>query len=402
VPWASPLRRIKHNCTRGICVPRFDRYLLSQLMTLFAFFALVLVAIYWINSAVRLFDQLISDNQSSWVFLEYTALTLPNVIRNTLPMSVFAAAVYVTNRLSGDSELVVMQATGFSPWRLARPALIFGLITTMMMMVMTNYLVPASQQQIQRRNHEIAQNVTARLLSEGSFLHPSAGVTFYIRAIDEDGTLHDVFLSDRRTPLEPQTYTAARAYIINANDDPDGVPEPKMVMVDGLAQDFHSETGKLFTTHFQDFSYDIGGLVNASDYLGVSLRTAPTWQMMTQPEAISKVTGDQIGRIVQEAHGRVTQSLLCIVAALIGFSALQIGGFSRFGVWKQIIFAILLLVIVKFAEGVVTGPVRKNAVLWPLLYLPVVLGLVMSVLLLWWAARPRRPRRRARMAEVAA
>ncbi|WP_199671896.1 LPS export ABC transporter permease LptF [Pseudooceanicola sediminis] len=378
-------------------MPRFDRYLLSQLMTLFAFFALVLVAIYWINSAVRLFDQLISENQSSWVFLEYTALTLPNVIRNTLPMSVFAAAVYVTNRLSGDSELVVMQATGFSPWRLARPALIFGLITAVLMTVMTNFLVPASQQQIQRRNHEISQNVTARLLSEGSFLHPSAGVTFYIREIDEDGTLRDVFLSDRRTPGEPQTYTAARAYIINANDDPEGVPEPKMVMVDGLAQDFHAETGKLFTTHFQDFSYDIAGLVNASDYLGISLRTAPTWQMMTRPQQVADLTGDQIGRIVQEAHGRVTQALVCIVAALIGFAALQIGGFSRFGVWKQIVFAILLLVIVKFAEGVVTGPVRKDATLWPILYLPVLLGLAISCLLLWWAARPRRPRGQAQM-----
>jgi hypothetical protein len=30
----------------------------------------VLVSVYWVNSAVRLFDRLISDNQSVWVFLE--------------------------------------------------------------------------------------------------------------------------------------------------------------------------------------------------------------------------------------------------------------------------------------------------------------------------------------------
>ncbi|MEO6300594.1 MAG: LPS export ABC transporter permease LptF, partial [Paracoccaceae bacterium] len=44
---------------------RFDRYLLSQLLTMFGFFALVLVGVYWINRAVGLFDQLIGDGQSA-------------------------------------------------------------------------------------------------------------------------------------------------------------------------------------------------------------------------------------------------------------------------------------------------------------------------------------------------
>ncbi len=33
---------------------KFDRYMLSQLMTLFGFFALILVSVYWINRAVSL------------------------------------------------------------------------------------------------------------------------------------------------------------------------------------------------------------------------------------------------------------------------------------------------------------------------------------------------------------
>lgn len=48
---------------------RSDRYILSQLMMLFGFFALVLVAVYWVNRAVLLFDDLIADGQSAWVFL---------------------------------------------------------------------------------------------------------------------------------------------------------------------------------------------------------------------------------------------------------------------------------------------------------------------------------------------
>ena len=79
---------------------RFDRYLLSQLMMIFGFFSRVLVRIYWINRAVRLFDWLIASGQSASVFLEFTALTLPNVIRIVLPIAAFAAALYVTNRMT--------------------------------------------------------------------------------------------------------------------------------------------------------------------------------------------------------------------------------------------------------------------------------------------------------------
>ena len=37
-----------------IGLTRFDRYILSQLMMLFGFFALVLVMVYWVNRAVVL------------------------------------------------------------------------------------------------------------------------------------------------------------------------------------------------------------------------------------------------------------------------------------------------------------------------------------------------------------
>ncbi|MBT9383225.1 LPS export ABC transporter permease LptF [Pseudooceanicola sp. CBS1P-1] len=379
---------------------RFDRYLLSQLMMLFGFFTLVLVAIYWINAAVQLFDRLLGDGQTALVFLEYSALTLPGVIRTVLPIAVFAAAVYVTNRLSSDSELVVMRATGFSPWRLARPALVFGLIAAAMMSLLTQVLVPLSQQEMQTRDSEIARNITARMLTEGAFLHPTSGVTFYIRDIDDDGTLRDVFLSDRRNAEEPQTFTAARAYIVNTASKGSDGPAPKLVMVDGLTQSLEKSTQRLFTTHFQDMTYDIGSFIKSSDSIRPTMRGMSTLTLLADPDAAGTLTGNTRGRILQEAHGRITQALLCIAAALIGFAALQIGGFSRFGVWKQIIIAVALLVLLKGIEGGVTGPVRKDGDLWPLLYLPSLVGLLISAALLWWAARPIR--RRQRRAEAPA
>ena len=355
---------------------RFDRYMLSQLMVLFGFFALVLVSIYWINRAVKLFDRLIGDGQTAMVFAEFTALTLPSVIRVVLPIAGFAATLYVTNRLSTESELTVMQATGFSPWRLARPVLYFGLIVGIMVAMLANVLVPASLKQLQLRETEISQNVTARLLTEGTFLHPTDGVTFYIREIAPDGRMNDVFLSDRRNPNESVTHTAASAYLIRTETG------PALVMIDGLTQRLSRPELQLNTTQFADLSYSISGMISAEDRTSAHLRHFNTYEMLTTPVHIQVRTGVNTGVFAEEMHTRFTQPLFALAAVLLGFASLLSGGFSRFGVWRQIVIALILLILIKALESVVTEPVLSNSSLWPLLYLPALLGLAIAIALL--------------------
>ncbi len=355
---------------------RFDRYMLSQLMVLFGFFALVLVSIYWINRAVKLFDRLIGDGQTAMVFAEFTALTLPSVIRVVLPIAGFAATLYVTNRLSTESELTVMQSTGFSPWRLARPVLYFGLIVGIMVAMLANVLVPASLKQLQLRETEISQNVTARLLTEGTFLHPTDGVTFYIREIAPDGRMNDVFLSDRRNPNESVTHTAASAYLIRTETG------PALVMIDGLTQRLSRPELQLNTTHFADLSYSISGMISAEDRTSAHLRHFNTYEMLTTPVHIQVRTGVNTGVFAEEMHTRFTQPLFALAAVMLGFASLLSGGFSRFGVWRQIVIALILLILIKALESVVTEPVLSNSSLWPLLYLPALLGLAIAIALL--------------------
>lgn len=368
---------------------RFDRYLLSQLMVLFGFFSLVLVMVYWINRAVVLFDRLIADGQSASVFLEFTALSLPGVIRLALPLSAFAASVYVTNRMSTESELVVVQATGFSAFRLARPVAYFGVIVAALMLLLTHYLVPISSAMLNERQAEIAKNVTARLLTEGQFMEPADGVTVYIREITPAGELRDIFLSDLRDPATHVTYTASQAYLVRADGG------AQLVMIDGLAQTLQTETNKLFTTSFADFAYNIGILMNVAERTGRSSRELMTWELLNPTPALEAETGRSAARLIAEGHDRFAQALLGTVGALLGFAALIVGGFSRFGVWKQIVGAIFLIIVIKALETVGLNIARSNPALWFTAYLPIIAGFAIIWLLLFISTRPylfkRRP-----------
>ncbi|WP_210115080.1 LPS export ABC transporter permease LptF [Roseovarius aestuariivivens] len=356
--------------------------MLSQFMVLFGFFALVLVSIFWINKAVRMFDRLIGDGQPAWVFLEFTALTLPGVIGIVLPIATFAGAVYVTNRMSTESELTVVQATGYSPWRLIRPVVIYGVFIALMMSLLSHYLIPKSLSQLRLRQAEVSQNITAKLLTEGEFLHPAPGITFYIRDITPEGELRDVFLSDRRDAEDPVTYTSTQAYLVQEGGG------TKLVMVDGLAQNLRRNGNRLFTTHFDDFSYDVSSLIRRDPTNLNRVDFALTGDLLLRPESVAERTGARLSEVLYEAHGRFSEALMCIVAATIGFATLLVGSYSRFGVWWQIVTAFTLLVMVKMIEGAVSGAVLAQASAWPLIYVPSAVGAGLTVVLLYLAANP--------------
>lgn len=360
--------------------------MLSQLMMLFGFFSLVLVLVYWINRAVILFDQLIADGQSAAVFVEFTALSLPGVIRIALPLAAFAAAVYVTNRMTSESELLVVQATGYSPLRLARPVIYFGLIVVVLMSLLMHLLVPLSSAQLAQRQSEIGRNTLARLLVAGQFTEPLAGVTFYIRDIAPDGELRDIFLSDLRDPDQQVTYTAARAYLLRDGD------QTQLVMIDGMAQSLRRVDARLSTTRFDDFAYNVGDFLTTGSGGQLRPNHLSTAQLLFPSEALQAATGTSLARLLAEGHDRFSQSLLGLVAALLGFAALMVGGYSRFGLWRQIVGAVALIVVVKALETAGLNAARADAARWPMTYLPSLGGLVIVALLLIWASHGARLR----------
>jgi len=372
-------------------VARFDRYMLSQLMVMFGFFSLVLVLVYWINKAVVLFDRLIADGQSAAIFFEFTALSLPGVIRLALPLSAFAATVYVTNRMSTESELVVVQATGFSPFRMARPVVYFGVIVFAIMTLLMHVLAPLAAAQLTQRQNEIAQNFTARLLSPGSFLEPTDGLTFYVGDVTSAGELQEVFLADLRDPAQHVTYTASQAYLVSTEAN------VQLVMIDGMAQILQTETQRLATTSFTDFAYDIGQFMTMPSAAGRKDTQVPTLELLRASEALMAETGRTKSELLTRAHDRFSQSLLGTVAALLGFAALIVGGFSRFGVWKQIIVAIFLIIVIKAIETRGISLARSSPDLWWATYLATVVGLFIVLGLLFMAARPALFKRRKKV-----
>ena len=114
----------------------------------------------------------------------------------------------------------------------------------------------------------------------------------------------------------------------------------------------------------------------------------PDTAALAETDAALTATGKKPSNFLYEGHLRIAQPFNPLVAALIGFSALMLGSFSRFGVWRQIGLAVMLIILLQAIENVTADMARRDTSLWPLVYLPTALGSAMITIMLWAAGRP--------------
>ena len=122
--------------------------------------------------------------------------------------------------------------------------------------------------------------------------------------------------------------------------------------------------------------------------------------LLEASETTQALTRSPRSVLIAEAHERIGNALNGLVAPLIGFAALLLGGFSRFGLWRQIMGAIFALIVVQMITRAGQGVVQGDATLWPLAYLGPIVGMAMALGLLFRASRPAllKPRFRRRAA----
>src|SRR6185369_8610386 len=127
----------------SVRLPRLSTYVLGQLIGPTMLFTFLLTAVIWLTQSLRLLDLVINRGQSAPTFVYLTILILPSLLVIILPIAFFAGTLYALNKLSADSELVVMWASGYSRSQLAIPVFIAAGIVIALTYLCGLYLMPA-------------------------------------------------------------------------------------------------------------------------------------------------------------------------------------------------------------------------------------------------------------------
>lgn len=363
---------------------RLDSYVALQMCVAFVFFLLVLGGVVWLLQALKIIDLVISSGQSAIVFLTFTLYALPSVLIIVMPICGFAAALFVINKLYSDTELIVMMMSGLSPYALARPVVLFSTACMILTLYSTLVLLPSGARRLAEGQAEIRSEIANALIREGQFLHPETGLTIFIRQTDASGQMAGIFLHDQRDAEKPVTYTAERAALLRDGD------QARLVMSQGVAltQDMRNET--LSQVRFDELVYDLSSLVKPVE--GPSRPETFSFSQLVNPtqEMLDHKRYDR-AYYQASAHERIVIALNAFVLPLLALGVFLTGNYQRRGFSGRVIAAVGLGTLLMVFGLVAKSQAIKGVGLWPLIYLPTLLTLILALYLLWSAGQDRKP-----------
>lgn len=345
------------------------RYILRQCFGVMIFVTAALCAAVWLAQSLRLVDLIVNRGLTAELFLYLALLILPRFIEIVLPIGIFIAVLFVFNRLSSESELVVMRAAGLGPLALARPVLILAALGFLVMMSLSAYFLPASNRAFKDAQFEIRNRFVSSLLQEGTFTTISDKLTIYIGARDNRGEVLGVLIDDERDKNRPVTIVADRGLFSTVGG------ASRLVLVNGNRQQYDRTTGKLSILTFDRYTLDLDTLRDAPVVRFREPQERFLGELLVPPEGLSPSM--QYNFLV-EANRRLAIPLSVFGFAIMPLACLLPGEINRRGQLKRILLAVGLAFAFQSLSIGIDNLASRYGVAIPLMYLlnllPVGLG----------------------------
>ncbi|NHK27417.1 LptF/LptG family permease [Parvularcula flava] len=310
---------------------QLDRYLFSQSIKPLMLITLCVTAIVWLTQILQRVDLMVEDGGTLSAFLKVTVLIIPNLLAVITPFTLFAAALFILNRLKGDSEMAVMSASGASTFRVARPLLALAALGTAFSFYLNLDLMPRSYRVLKDTVQSVRSDIAKSLIRAGEFTTVVDGLMVYAEEVRPGGQYLGMLIYDERNPNRPTTYMAEAGLYRNT------VFGPRLHLARGNFQT-PDNSGKVNVTGFTETAVDLTQYQQSG---GPGYRE-PTERYISEllyPDMSVPYDIQEEGVLKAEGHARLSSPFYNILFVLIAMLALIKGPFNRNGYSRRILYA---------------------------------------------------------------
>src|SRR5580700_3051015 len=337
-----------------------NRYILRQCLSMMVFVTAALSAAVWLAQSLRLVDLIVNRGLSIEVFLYLALLILPRFFDIVLPIGALIAVLFVFNKLTSESELVVMRAAGLSPLTLPRPVLALAGIAFLVLLSLSAYFLPASNREFKDLQFEIRNRFVSSLLQEGTFTTVSDKLTIYIGGRDERGEVTGLLINDERDPEQPITIFAERGAFADAANG------SRIIMVNGNRQKYDRASGKLSILTFDRYTLDLDTMRDAPGGRFREAQERFLGELFFPPEELDAAT---YRSFIVEGHQRLTVPLTVFSFVMIPLACLLPGEFNRRGQLQRVLLAVAFALLFQSLDLGVKNLAAGSYAAIPLIYL---------------------------------
>jgi lipopolysaccharide export system permease protein len=291
-------------------------YIFRTTLGAFLLILISLTAVIWLATALRDLDLMTSQGQTLLVFVGITSLVIPQLVLVIAPIALVIAAAHVLNKLANDSELIVMNAAGMSPWRLFRAFLAVAGVVSVLVLVLSAYVSPKCLRELRRLAAQIRADFVANIVQPGRFIPLDRGLTFHIRERQPDGILLGVFVDDRRDPKEQSTILAEQGKIVQNSQG------TFLFLQTGNVQRHVADERDPNIVLFERYAFDLSRLAGSSQLtITYSVRERFLWELLW-PDPRDTDLRKEPGQWRAELHDRFIAPLYPLAFTIVAFAYL--------------------------------------------------------------------------------
>ena len=167
------------------------RYILKQLLSPFLFSLLIIIFVLFTQFLLRAIDRFIGKGLDIGTIFEYLFLNLGWIAALSVPMAVLVAALMSFGQFSEDNEITAMRASGISFNTILRPAILFGITISGVLILFNSFIMPEMNFKARMLSGDIYRKRPDLNIEPGYFMDDLPSYSMIIR--DKEGdTLKDV------------------------------------------------------------------------------------------------------------------------------------------------------------------------------------------------------------------
>jgi lipopolysaccharide export system permease protein len=224
------------------------------------------------------------------------------------------AISHTLNKLATDSEIIVMNAAGFSPFRLFRPFVYATIVVSMLVAFIAAYLAPDGMRRIKQWDAEITADVLTNVLQPGRFAQLDQNLTIRIRERQPGGLLVGIFIDDRRDPKERVSIVADHGTVVKSGNG------SFLVLEDGNLQRFEAGKRDPALVAFGRYAFDMSKFSQHND-VALGIRERYLWELL-DPDENDAMYKQLPGQFRAELHDRFMAPIYPFAFAALTFAFL--------------------------------------------------------------------------------
>src|ERR1700712_4252859 len=292
-----------------------DKYIFRTTLASFALVLISLTGVIWITQALRGIDLMTSQGQTIKTFLGITSLVIPALVLIIAPIALMIAVSHTLNKLATDSEIIVMNAAGLSPFGLFRPFLYATIVVAILVAFIATYLAPDGMRRIKQWDAEITADVLTNILQPGRFAQLDQNLTIRIRERQPGGLLVGIFVDDRRNPDERVSIIADHGTVLKSGNG------SFLVLEDGNLERFEAGKRDPALVAFGRYAFDMSKFSNMGRDVALGIRERYLWELVS-PSPDDPIYEQNPGQFRAELHDRFMAPIYPFAFAALTFAFL--------------------------------------------------------------------------------